>query len=1098
MNENIQKPINFYSSKDECKAIESKEKKQRKDGTLPITNPRYKNFFQTHFTAGDPDQFETFRNKTMLSMCSDIKEPVPLQDFKLKNITEQLIWPKYSKIESEDVKNTFNYIFDKFKKGLFTQIKNNQLSVFLPFSNTSFYNEWGYKMKVDPTKYKDFADFHSTIQRISGYAPNLHKINNNPYTWFSNNCLIRYEFPVNEGDTNVAIINDMFETLCKERKINDMEFFINRRDFPILKRNGTEAYSEIFDGDNVPLLSHSYSKYCPILSMVYTDEFADIPIPTYEDWSRVCAKENKFFVDSVNKSYDMTNLIWNSKKNTAVFRGSNTGCGVTIETNPRLKVAWLSIQKENIENKYIDAGITKWNTRPRKYQGNKYLQFPNPSELKLNLVDSKTPMEQSDYKYIIHIQGHVEAFRLSLELESGSCLLLVKSNYKLWYSHLLLEDVHYISVKSDLSDLFEKIKWCRENDSKCQEIAKNAYDFSKKYLSKESILNYLETILFRIKEWNGFYIYNSLSIGSAVQELELKKLNSEFFPTTEKSFNKILMQSRTFGSLKSFQYLLNWFIKNNKPFNKEEKLEWTKKINISKCTIDSQKFIKKTVKNVIHEYFIGSFAMNKLAMSIPNFIFTFGKSSDNKELFTEFVEGITLIDFITSVKFNMNTYISILIQVAFALEIAQKECLFTHYDLSPNNIVLVELKTPAVFQYKIKNNLMYSVETKFVPVIIDFQRSHAVVEGIKYSYKDLVSFSKIQDLFMLLVVCTKDIIGSKKLSSFEIEQLLYINNFITGTNFKKEKFMNIFDLKNFFLSRKYSNILFCEKKDLEMKSPFDFVKYIMGEKYRFKFDCVITKNNKIHSNHMLYGGNPLQLFNLYFASSKEEQIQTFLDFFERVLKSNFETTDSIGQVYCNIMFTKSVYVVFQMFLDFIKIIKGTEEDEKLLFVLYNKTIDRIKKLYPIQKSHIMLNVKKINSLAEKNKDENKNLFVFEKNVFDYNEDCFSNPIKILKFLNATNKTDLCLENINMFLEIFQNQDYLGNDNFGFETIFEVLDDSKLLNCFSIIMTVRKLSKNIANSDIEAIEATQKNCLSKPDSEVENFLKYFEALKQIRN
>ena len=36
-----------------------------KSDTKPVnTNPRYPNFFQTHFTAGDIDQFETYRDTT--------------------------------------------------------------------------------------------------------------------------------------------------------------------------------------------------------------------------------------------------------------------------------------------------------------------------------------------------------------------------------------------------------------------------------------------------------------------------------------------------------------------------------------------------------------------------------------------------------------------------------------------------------------------------------------------------------------------------------------------------------------------------------------------------------------------------------------------------------------------------------------------------------------------------------------------------------------------------------------------------------------------------------------------------------------------------
>ena len=70
----------------------------------------------------------------------------------------------------------------------------------------------------------------------------------------------------NEGDTNVGTVKNMLETLCATRKVPDIEFFMNRRDFPILTRNGTEPYHGIW-GENTPLVSHNIPKYLPILSM---------------------------------------------------------------------------------------------------------------------------------------------------------------------------------------------------------------------------------------------------------------------------------------------------------------------------------------------------------------------------------------------------------------------------------------------------------------------------------------------------------------------------------------------------------------------------------------------------------------------------------------------------------------------------------------------------------------------------------------------------------------------------------------------------------------------------------------------------------------
>ena len=46
-----------------------------------------------------------------------------------------------------------------------------------------------------------------------------------------------------------------------------------------------------------------------------------------------------------------------------------------------------------------------------------------------------------------------------------------------------------LAISSSISDLDldEIIEWCRNNDDKCKEIAKNAFKFYNKYLTKEGI-----------------------------------------------------------------------------------------------------------------------------------------------------------------------------------------------------------------------------------------------------------------------------------------------------------------------------------------------------------------------------------------------------------------------------------------------------------------------------------------------------------------------------------------------------------------------------------------------------------------------------------
>ena len=175
---------------------------------------------------------------------------------------------------------------------------------------------------------------------------------------------MRYEFPLSEGDTGTHHVHDMISELCKNRKVPDIELFINRRDFHLLKTDGTEPYNHMWDDDAKPLVSHKYDRYIPILSCVTGEKFADVAIPTTEDWSRVRSFEGVSFPKTSDKwDYDFS-TFWEERKPIAVFRGSSTGVGVTIETNPRLKVAFLSslnyLIKSWIHRPIIEMGASAW------------------------------------------------------------------------------------------------------------------------------------------------------------------------------------------------------------------------------------------------------------------------------------------------------------------------------------------------------------------------------------------------------------------------------------------------------------------------------------------------------------------------------------------------------------------------------------------------------------------------------------------------------------------------------------------------------------------------------------------------------------------
>ena len=926
----FQKYPDFYDNDDDCK-----------DRKVPIqTNSRYSDFKQIHFTAGDEDQFIKYSNlnngnlNRLSNICVGLTlsqqeltaRPVSLENiFKDISFDNRILWEKYNRINATSVMNTFKYMFYKLKKGLFVQIRNNKLKVFLPFSNKNFRNEWGHNIKVDPLLYgrdNNYEDFLLHINNLEGRRPIRNGedkkrfsrgINAFPNDWYANNCLIRYEYPVKEGDSNVGTLKNMLEELCKNRIIPDVEFFLNRRDFPAIKKNSTEPYNHLFNDDNFPLISHMYEKYAPILSISKTEEFADILIPSYEDWARVSVLDGKYFPSGCSIAH-IFNTNWYNKKSIAVFRGGSTGCGVTVETNMRLKVSYLSsLNTLDTDGKpFLDAGITKWNLRPRKIKGNEYLQTIEKDRLGLwasTNASFLSPAQQSNYKYIIHIDGHVSAFRLSLELGMGSVILLQQSSYTTWYKDMLEEYKHYIPINNDLSNLITQIKWCKEHDEECKKIAQNALDFYNTYLQKNGILDYLQKLLINIKEETGVYLYNSitpleLQIKEELIHLQLKI--NRYHPLNLQSLNgldpnsfdiyEIPSQKRNFNYLQGIQWVINLLTETNLTYKlrplgivAKNKLSIITRYSLNNylLIIKSSKDENK-IKEDIHDAFVGIFGINNVLKKIPNFCFTFGlKNIDENlqeltehplsletNLIIENIEGDTFSTYLLGNTFNFKDYLFILIQIALSLEIAQNTCCFVHYDLTPWNI-MIKPCDQFVYDYVINYEKIYRIRTSLMPIIIDYGKSHITYNNIHHGLINMYKASSIQDIISILLTSVDKILSRNELND---NNLMKLCNFISNTGYSSGLFSRIQKLKRFInINTKYSVLTKSNKYELEEKRPIDFVKYIIKTFPEYKFDISTTLSyTDINSS------NSKQVFDYILANNTEKRIKSFTDIFIKV------------------------------------------------------------------------------------------------------------------------------------------------------------------------------------------------------------------------
>jgi hypothetical protein len=91
------------------------------------------------------------------------------------------------------------------------------------------------------------------------------------------------------------------------------------------------------------------------------------------------------------------------------------------------------------------------------------------------------PQTWLTYKFAIDIDGVTNAWsNLFIRHLLGCCVLKVASprGFRQWYYDDLVPWQHYVPVKSDMTDLRERIAWCFANDEQCRGIAAAAQDLA--------------------------------------------------------------------------------------------------------------------------------------------------------------------------------------------------------------------------------------------------------------------------------------------------------------------------------------------------------------------------------------------------------------------------------------------------------------------------------------------------------------------------------------------------------------------------------------------------------------------------------------------
>jgi len=845
------------------------------------TNPRYRFFRQMHFTAGDTEQFmqhwrtipysET--SETLKSSTSSSPISFPTNIPCLEN------WPVlYKTLSPSCVTNTFHYLFHMMKKGIFVSIRNHQLEVFLPFSKIDYQNQWGPHLHWNRSVFPTLRDLFLFVCVRSNIPFSPKRVHADMKSWYANNGLVRYEYPPTEGDSGVNMIHDMLLSLCaSDVSLPDIDFFINKRDFPLLRRDRKHAYENLFKGIPVQKIKHSpwdadrIDNFAPILSMTTSKDHADLPVPTWEDWTRASYQHDKRIFSREFREYpDIPSTPFRNKIPTAIFRGGSTGLGVSYRDNPRLFFSKLSLkQRKHPSTKlpYLDCGITKWNLRPRK-KDNFLDTIPASILDELPLVNHMGVIEQSRFKYILHLPGHSCAYRLAYELSMNSVIILYPCKYSVWYTSYLQPYVHYVPIlqsEDGKVNIYRTLDWCIANEQKCEEIASNARKFYDEYLGCDGIFRYWSGLLHGIhKNMGGMDSTTSPSLSLRAyqyswQKTKIIEKKQTICSLLEKECTEIVNFLRQ-ATLETWKQELhrtycdkNWYnvlwmalehyqpslmdsIENMIQSLPEEKT--SPRVQIWKWCFGNQIFCcKRRIpsaldEEAIHEMYVHTHLLPTLKNKIPNFAHMYACLKRGLQIM-EWVEGPSLAlllspERIRTAKDALFRLVDIVKQLCLALEMAQQYCGFMHMDLYPWNIIISILSTPRTVRYEVGEKVI-ECKSRHIPVMIDMAKSF-VVDGDGHVSHCVEPFlpSRLHDLKCIVYSSLNLILSNysvqqddcavivQLMSYFETEQKL--RSFSSPTKF------NVASLKRKLqYEKKFSVVLFSDTQSLPLsKTPLDF------------------------------------------------------------------------------------------------------------------------------------------------------------------------------------------------------------------------------------------------------------------------------------
>ncbi|MFZ2102205.1 MAG: glycosyl transferase family 90 [Oricola sp.] len=203
--------------------------------------------------------------------------------------------------------------------------------------------------------------------------------------------------------------------------------------------------------------------------------------PSSADPSHILVPDPHFFIhrgfERLRAFAETNRQPWLERSPVIRWRGGNTGHGRYVFSDQakydptvlgRLRMILISKTIENFDASFVNVVDLLWMEHVLRFHG-----------------CFGSPIRETDWindRYAVDIDGYTNTWtNFLVRLHLGCCVLKIDSQfgYRQWYYDRITPWEHFVPVKSDMSDLAQKIDWVRAHPSEAEAIARNGQAFAR-------------------------------------------------------------------------------------------------------------------------------------------------------------------------------------------------------------------------------------------------------------------------------------------------------------------------------------------------------------------------------------------------------------------------------------------------------------------------------------------------------------------------------------------------------------------------------------------------------------------------------------------